>query len=158
MKIHLRLACLLYFDSHTIRAVLQIKYQGALSTTHRINPNIILTMPGIETKRNSKSKSTDQTSITEYIEFYRLAFAGGGGAGPMGTTGLLIIHCLGCTFLWNLQPTGSVLSFIIQHRTASARVGTASPHGSVFTGVFYGMRCLTLSMLSDISYLRCDLQ
>ena len=34
-----------------------------LSTAHRINPHINLTVPGIETKRNSKSKFTDQTNI-----------------------------------------------------------------------------------------------
>ena len=47
---------------------------GLLSPAHRMNPNINLTVPDIETKRNSKSKFADQTSITEYIEFYRLAF------------------------------------------------------------------------------------
>ena len=38
----------------------------------------LLTVPGIETKRNFKSKFTDQTNIIECIEFYRLVFVQGG--------------------------------------------------------------------------------
>ena len=56
---------------------MQFKYQEGLSTAHRMSPIVSLTVVGIETKRNSKSMFTDQTSITEYIEVYRLAFARG---------------------------------------------------------------------------------
>ena len=57
--------------------------RGLLSTAHRISPNISLTVPGIETQHrkkiksvftNFKSKFTDQTIISECIEFYRLVF------------------------------------------------------------------------------------
>ena len=67
---------------------------GLLSPAQWIRPNVSL-----ETKEKIKSKFTDQTSITECIEFYRLAFVPEGGAPPgrlprppMGTTALQALH------------------------------------------------------------------
>ena len=66
---------------------MRFKYQEwLLSPAHRMSPNISL-----ETLETIKSNFTDQTSITECTEFYRLAFVRGGPSRtPMGTTVLVV--------------------------------------------------------------------
>ena len=66
--------------------------RGLLSPAHRMSPNISL-----ETQEKHQIKITDQTSITECIEFYRLAFAREWDDpvwAPMGTKALEAFQCL----------------------------------------------------------------
>ena len=67
---------------------MRFNYQGPMTRAHQISPNISLTVLGIETKQK---KVSHQSSITECIEFYQLAFVQGAPPlGPLGTTALFI--------------------------------------------------------------------
>ena len=82
-----------------------IQISEALSPAHRINPNISLMVPGIETKHKkiSKSMSIDQTNISECIEFYPLVFLQRGPGAPWPPIGTMALVGKQVNKCWQLS-------------------------------------------------------